>query len=263
MKKLIPLVILLAFAGCTPTITPEQEQEPQEEVAPVEETVVEEAREITDADLGVSEKSIEEETEHYTIYVVYPETIGATKLNQVIEDHVQETIDFFKAEVEETLPYLEDLEDIGKSSLYITYEIHTLSTKLASIQFGNSHYSAGAAHPNFYTSVLNYDMQENKEIELVDLFVEDSEYLVTLSDYVIPELADQMMIDFEYTDLEWITQGAAPEEVNYSAFVFNTDGLWFTFDPYIVGPYAIGPQYITVPYTLVDDILNDYANGLL
>lgn len=256
MKKIIPIAVLLVFAGCTPTVTPEIVPEEQEEIEVIE------IQEVTQADLNVSTKTIEEETDSYILSVEYPETAGAVKLNERIKEQVQETIDYFKNDVEETLPYLEDMEDMGKSSLYIDYEIHTLTPKLASIQFGNSQYSAGAAHPNFYTSVFNYDIERDQEIELKNLFNEDSEYLEVLSDYVIAALEQQMMDEFEYTDPEWIAQGAGPKEVNYSTFAINIDGLWFTFDPYIVGPYAIGPQYIGVPYEEIEDILSDYANEL-
>jgi hypothetical protein len=253
MKKFIPLLILFTFAGCTPVTTSIEEKiEPEETVVPI------------DKDLAVSEAKIEEEAEFYVIDVTYPVISGADKLNQEIEDNVQGSIDFFKIEVEENMPYFEEMEgEFGKSSLYVTYEIHTLNPKLASIQFGNSDYTAGAAHPAFYTSVLNYDIKENKEIEISDLFIEDSDYLTILSDSIIQKLSEQMLADFEYADTDWIESGAAPEEIDYAAFVFDADGLFFTFDPYIVGPYAIGPQNVTVPYDEIGEIINDYAKGLL
>ena len=128
---------------------------------------------------------------------------------------------------------------------------------LISIEFTVGSYSAGAAHPNSYTEVVNFDLKNGKLLKLADLFLPGSKYVQTLATYCIQALkkqareqgADAMLDD------DWIQKGAAPELTNYDNWTITKKGLGITFDPYQVGPYAAGPQHVLAPYSALKEII--------
>jgi hypothetical protein len=140
------------------------------------------------------------------------------------------------------------------SDITIGYEVALAKDDLIGIEFTVSSYSAGAAHPNSYTEVVNFDLKNGKALKLADLFQPNSKYLRTLSGYCIQELKKQQGTDGMLDD-DWVQKGAAPELTNYDNWTIAKKGLGITFDPYQVGPYAAGPQHVLVPYSALKDII--------
>jgi len=135
----------------------------------------------------------------------------------------------------------------NQSILDIQYQVMYFERGVISIYFDISLYMSGAAHPNGFSVVLNYDLVEGARINLVDLFLSGSDYLQTLSDYCKTNLASQGRLEFP--------DGALPNEVNYKSWNITPTGLMITFDPYQVGPYAMGFQVVDVPYADLSSIL--------
>src|SRR5258705_11939758 len=81
-------------------------------------------------------------------------------------------------------------ESLG-SDITVNYEVALAKDDLIAIAFTVSSYSAGAAHPNSYTEVVNFDLKNGKPIKLAELFQPGSKYLQTLSTYCIQELKKQ------------------------------------------------------------------------
>jgi hypothetical protein len=125
---------------------------------------------------------------------------------------------------------------------------------LISIAFTISSYSAGAAHPNSYTEVVNFDLKNGKLLRLADLFVPGSKYLQAISAYCIQELKKQAN-EQGMSDDDWIKKGAGPNPANYKNWTITKKGLEITFDPYQVAAYAAGPQQVTVPYSTLKEII--------
>ena len=92
-----------------------------------------------------------------------------------------------------------------------------------------------------------------KQLKLSDLFKPGAKYLQAIADYSIAGLKKQ-------TDkgliAEEIEKGAAPQTKNYERWNIMKTGIGITFDAYQVGPYAAGPQFVTVPYSVLKDIIN-------
>jgi hypothetical protein len=256
MKNSLLIVLVLSFSflfsGCdlTKTETKNSVKEMREELA----------KNVLSFEADV----YSDETPKYIIDVKYPEIKYSDfkfekygkAINDEISAHIKDKIDYFISEVEAWGSTKEDIEMTMKSGLYTSYEITTLNPKLISIRFDNSIYHAGAAHPDTYTTVLNYDVENDNEIIIADVFKADSGWEQALSDYIVPELNEKLITDFEFDDSEWVLKGAGPKHENFTVFTFSDDGITFTWDLYIVAPYAAGPQSIFVPYSEIEEYLS-------
>jgi hypothetical protein len=123
-----------------------------------------------------------------------------------------------------------------------------------SVEFKVGSYYQGAAHPNSYSEVINYDLKNGKQLKLGDLFKPGAKYLQAIAMYCIADLKKQGK-DKGLTDEE-IEKGAAASPKNYQSWTITKKGLGINFDSYQVGPYAAGPQFVTVPYSTVKDLVN-------
>jgi len=211
--------------------------------------------------LKFSPKAIIEEDKKlkYLVEVQYPVISGINnaesqkKLNLLIAAAAFQEIDKFKASItgwNEEEPDLEVFE--GSSSLYMDYQIVGANQQFVSLKLNFSVYFAGAVHPNPSFMTINYDLQNNKMIQLAELFEPSEDYLGKISNYCINDLITQS----EFSDEEWIKGGASRSLKNYQHFNLSKQGIVFTFDVYQVAPYAVGPQEVTIPYSVLRPILN-------
>jgi hypothetical protein len=203
----------------------------------------------------------------YEVDAAYPQLTGSTdpnyeKFNRATRALITRKVSDFKQEM---TPSAEDaetpetanpaLEESTSSDINIRYAIVLAKDDLFSTEFTVSSYSAGAAHPNSYTEVVNFDLKNGKQLKLADLFAPGSKYLQVIATYCIQELKKQAKGVDATLDNDWIQKGAAPELTNYDNWTVRKKGLGITFDPYQVGPYAAGPQNVLVPYASLKEII--------
>ena len=203
----------------------------------------------------------------YEITAAYPQLTGVTnpnyeKFNQLVRGLVSRKASDFRREM---TPSAEDevatdenpvADESSGSDININYEVALAKDDLIALQFTIGSYSAGAAHPNSYTEVVNFDLKNGKSLRLADLFQPGSKYLQTLSNFCIEELKKQAKAQGDYAsfDEDWIKRGAAAELTNYDNWTITKKGLGITFDPYQVASYAAGPQNVVVPYSALKEI---------
>ncbi len=193
----------------------------------------------------------------YEISAQYPQLSGGNnpnfeKFNQAARGFVTTKVGLFKKEMA-----LEDGEEprpegsMG-SDLTIGYTVVLAQDDLISIKYDVGTYYQGAAHPNSYSDVINYDLKNGKQLKLNDLFKPGAKYLQALSTYSIADLKKQGK------DLlpEQIESGASPKADNYQSWNIGKTGLGINFDAYQVGPYAAGPQFVHVPYSNLKELIN-------
>ena len=204
----------------------------------------------------------------YEVSAAYPQLIGETdpnydRFNQTVRSLISRKVSDFKKEM---TPSAEDelapdenpvIDDSLGSDITVNYELALAKDDLIAIQFTVSSYSAGAAHPNSYTEVVNFDLKNGKLLKLADLFLPGSKYLETLSNFCIQELKKQAKAQGDYAamDDDWIKRGAGAELTNYDNWTITKKGMGITFDPYQVAAYAAGPQNVLVPYSAVKEII--------
>ncbi len=209
--------------------------------------------------LRVVTKEINEadKNKKYTIDAKYPELTGAAnpnaeKFNQEVRSLVTKEVQGFKKDAQEMSE--EDMPDTETGSyLDLGYDLTLAKDELVSVAFGVSTYSRGAAHPNHYTVVFNYDLRSGTKLKLSDLFNPGSGYLQNISRYSIDDLKRQAGKDGY--DEEWFETGAGAKEENYENWNISKKGLAITFDPYQVASYAEGPKNVVVPYASLKEVI--------
>ena len=217
---------------------------------------------IFSGDVDITSKQIKESNKKlmYEIAAQYPQLTGGNnpnfeKFNQVARAAVTKEVTEFRKEMtpqqgEET-PRPEG--SMG-SSLTLSYDVALAQDDLISVQFEVGSYYQGAAHPNSYMEVLNYDLKNGKLLSLSDLFKPGTKFLQAIATYCIADLKkqgkDKGLVDEE------IEKGAAANAKNYQSWSIMRRGLGINFDSYQVGPYAAGPQFVLVPYSTLKDLIN-------
>lgn len=197
----------------------------------------------------IFQKTLKEEGEDpkYTVEVNYPFIDGMEGFNQA-SWAIAERITAAFMENLATYPVTTDPNLMSYSSVSMDYTVLDNTPEVISVYFQISEYYSGAAHPLPFSSVLNYDVRNQKVLALSDLFQPDKDYLNLISAFVINELSGEEKFTF--------LEGALPEAKNYQNWNLTPDGLHITFDPYQVAPYAAGFISVDVP----TDVLIGFAN---
>lgn len=190
----------------------------------------------------------------YTIEFTAPRLEGvnsyaADRFNEEVRGIREEAIENFKPGSVDEEPVLEG----APSFLNVGYTVEKAGDDVISILFKIHWYFSGAAHPNYNTRGLNFDMRTGRSLALSDLFLPGAGYLEAISDYCIEDLKERDAVLWE--------DGARPEAENFKSWNIREGGLFITFDPYQVNCYAAGPQEVLVPYLKLKEII-DY-NGPL
>jgi Protein of unknown function (DUF3298)/Deacetylase PdaC len=212
-----------------------------------------------------TEASIQEETTKqegtstapYKIDVVYPVAagtqIGITGLNTELKKFATDAVDSFKADATTISLYPDEPE--FQSALGVKYSIAIATPTLVSVRFDAYQYSAGAAHPISIAYGVTYDLVGNRKLALADLFMKNSSYLQTISDYSIASLKDTFKEEGDSLDSS-IEEGASPKQENFEAFIVTPTGLDIIFNPYQVGPYVIGAPEVTIPFDSLKSVID-------
>ena len=173
----------------------------------------------------------------------------AAAFNQAVETLVLTEKSSFTGNIEQTKDDLAELsQTFGYNSMYLEYYPTTTEHGIVSIHFTVSNYIMGAAHPFSYSTTLNYDLAEERSLELDELFLPSSEYLGPLAAQCIKIISETGYLDFP--------DGAAPEPDNYRNWNITPDGILISFDPYQIAPYAVGPQQALVPYAALQSMID-------
>jgi len=193
---------------------------------------------------------------NYTIEIMYP-YVGAVENGQVnieISNFVDGIISKFKEVVGKPDAWQ------GGNSLKVFYDPLEVNNDFVSIRFETSEYTGGA-NPGSVSYGFNYDLKRNKMILLSDLLDSSKNYINAISDRSIQYLLKANK-DNQFSDENWIKEGAAPEEENFSVFTFDKEAIVFHFNEGSVAPYSSGRQEVVFPFSLLKDILrNDAVSG--
>jgi hypothetical protein len=195
----------------------------------------------------------------YEIDARYPQLTGGSnpnfeKFNQAVRASVTKKVTSFKKDMEPEDKEEPRPEGSMGSDLNVSYDVALAQDDLISIEFSVGSYYQGAAHPNTFTEVVNYDLKNGKQLKLADLFKPGSKYLQSIASYCIADLKKQAK-DKGLLDQE-IVNGASASAKNYQSWTITKKGLGINFDAYQVGPYAAGPQFVLVPYSALKDVIN-------
>ena len=171
-----------------------------------------------------------------------------TEFKKIARENEQARIDTNKQlPISEQRPARPDANDYWYS-LYVRYSTGIINAQKVSIVFFIDEYSGGA-HGNKSFISYNYDLVQNKEIKLADLFPNEPDYLQRISAYAYADIAKQMQTnnpDME-VDLSWIKTGTEPQLDNFSNFTIGENSITLYIPPYQVAAYAYGDFQVTMP----------------
>jgi hypothetical protein len=213
-------------------------------------------------DVELTAKQIKESNKKlmYEIAAQYPQFSGGSnpnfeKFNQLVRGIVTKEVSQFKKDVQPEEGEERPEGSMG-SDISIGYEVALAQDDLVSVQFDVGSYFQGAAHPNSYTEVVNYDLKNGKQLNLSDLFKPGSKFLQVIATYAIADLKKQSQEKGSELPDDLIQSGAGASAKNYRSWKITRKGLGINFDPYQVGPYAAGAHYVLVPYATLKEVIN-------
>lgn len=169
--------------------------------------------------------------------------------NADLQQITQNEVNIFKKNMQNVIV----IPEVPNSSFDFHYELLSpMGNQIVSLKLSFEGFTSGAAHPYHYTITINYDLEQGKELTLDQLFVPGADYLQPISDYCRTQLATR---DIGFQDI--FTKGVDPLPDNYKNWNISADGLVITFDEYQVAPYAAGPQTVVVPYSALNQVIQN------
>jgi hypothetical protein len=123
------------------------------------------------------------------------------------------------------------------------------SPKAVSVMI-NKYTFAGGAHPNTYTSTLNFDLNTGKTLQLKDL-ITDMNKLKAMAEKKFREVRD-LSPDTDFNDEGYFWEGGFQLPENFS---LDTNGLQFFYNTYEVASYAQGPTEFLLSWKELEGIV--------
>jgi hypothetical protein len=171
---------------------------------------------------------------------------SAEKLNPLLKMAVTEELDGFKKNFTDWDIPPEMANAV--SFMWVRYDAPLITSQIASFRFYVDYYMAGAAHPNHYFKVVNFDLEKGKAVTTKSLFKDLPKALTSLSKLCKASL--------DKPDFPLFEEGLEVKEENFKNWNLTENGLRLSFDPYQVAPYAAGPQEVLIPYSELHSLAN-------
>ncbi|MCL5432629.1 MAG: DUF3298 and DUF4163 domain-containing protein [Patescibacteria group bacterium] len=211
-------------------------------------------------ELSLKVKFVKEETNLYKISAEYPQFDALSKsFNDQIQTFVSEQISEFKKNSDENNKLLQQNATPEELSKF-PQQMYSLSITWSPEQLNNQYISfimrvnafEGGANQRQEIKTFNYDIVNKKEVELLDLFKNDPNYIQQISDFSINYLTEQFrnQPNCPYDSCvpkDMIASGAAPDADNFKNFTFNENFVTFYFPKAQVAPGADGEQKVIMP----------------
>jgi len=206
---------------------------------------------------------LRENTATYSISGGYPSFVNApNKLNEEIISSIQKRVGEFKRISEDnatawraTRRADDPLELPYQFEMKLDYDVAQATEREISVVLTSYEYSGGA-HGMSYTWTVNWDVKNNRAINLADVYGGVSDYLYLVSQSIKPKLVDyiasQVGNPVDDFGMQMIEDGTSPKIENFSAFSLTPTEITFYFQPYQVGPYSLGEPEITLGRPLLD-----------
>lgn len=208
--------------------------------------------------VSVVDQKITDNTKPFKIDITYPQISGQDNFNKKVKDIIDQKIAEFKSNSLENDAAVKKADPVSYAKypreydLNINYKKGQIDENVASVVL-EMYAFEGGAHGGTVFTPINWDVKNQKEIKLADLFPNDPNYLKTVSDFCIKDLGNQISTrmedngQFVKENQQWINDGAGPKADNYSTFLINKDSIVFYFAEYQVAPYAAGDFQVTYP----------------
>ncbi len=195
----------------------------------------------------------------YFISVALGHKYQTTTPKEAVEAYTQKYISDYKNDLEPLLKEDEtNNEDPDAIKAWYSYhkniktDISTYKGNLLTYKVDYDEYTGGA-HGVYMTTYLNFDLNTMMPLRLEDLFVDEYE------EALIDLLWFQLMADNEVEsrqELEEMGYATTGELLPTENFFFTEQGITFHYNVYDFTPYVMGITQITIPYMLMEHLLN-------
>lgn len=211
----------------------------------------------------VTDKTITDDTAPFKIAITYPAIAGNDGFNTEVQKAVNTALTTFKTNSLANGQTMKEINpaDFAKNppeyDLTIGYDKGQIDENIASVMLNVYEFEGGADGDSYFIPV-NYDLKNNKDIALADVFSGKKNYLQEISAYCIADLKKQLTAAMEDNGA-WVAQngseiqdGAGPKASNYQNFLINSDNtitVYFAQDQ--VSFHAAGSFKVVVPDSIV------------
>ncbi len=162
----------------------------------------------------------------------------ASKVNDLLRKKVEKLWESHKSEL---LHVLRQPDGSKISTGYeLTFNINLLSRDFISITF-HERVDTGGAHGNHYAYVFNYDLKEEREMKLKDLFEKGFDYKSLINRIIRGRIGKIPLENF---------RGIKDTD----QFALTRWGLVIIFQPYEYTCFAYGFPVITIPYDMLEGL---------
>ncbi len=136
----------------------------------------------------------------------------------------------------------------GGVEIAVSNAVEAVGDRFISVLFQTFAYAHKAAHPSTTITVIRYDMDQGRRLELEDCF-SSPETALQLMAAAAPGLLQSELesVEKKMGYIPWFTEGFEPTRDNYSAFVLKPDGVEVVFQQYQILPYAFGLRKVFFP----------------
>ncbi len=195
----------------------------------------------------------------YFINACFGEKYAQEQPQSVIKTYVEEYVQEYRHDLEPM--YIEDEKNKENESsvdnwysYYKNIESHIqyYEKNLLIYRIDYNEYTGGA-HGMYSTSFLNIDLSLMRPLCLDDIFI--GEYKEILTDLIWNQLMSENNVS-SHEELEDLGFGSTGEIAPTENFYLSTEGITFYYNVYDIAPYAMGPIKITIPYPMIEEILN-------
>ncbi|MBI4853976.1 MAG: DUF4163 domain-containing protein [Acidobacteria bacterium] len=201
--------------------------------------------------IKILDKELREDNKknNFEFNAVYPQFEGSeeaevVKLNQKITNTIEKMYREFKKNALDLGEEEDSNESVGGSYSDIVYSFDLVNKDMVSIRFSLNDYYAGTAHPNSQVINFNYGIKANKELQLEDLFLKDSNYVSKIN-----SLCQKASKGKDY---EIFFNDENPKE-NLANWTVSPKGIFFHFGvAHVFGDIAT----IFIPYKEISDLID-------
>lgn len=193
----------------------------------------------------VRQESVNDSGRGYKITATYPVTESESVTNY-FRTFVDDAVTQFKQDT----AWVADIENPEANSVSLEIDY----TRVKGAQADNYIFQiatyTGGAHGLEATKTFTF-LPDGAPVTVAMLFTNGVEGLKTVAPLVQKQLKNR-----EFSEDNWITEGAAPIEQNYQNFTITDNAVTFIFDPYQVAAYAVGVQKVVIPVSAFAKIAN-------
>lgn len=167
-----------------------------------------------------------------------------------VEDRMSSFLDEYKEHKKEMLEF-----QLPSSNWVFEMQMDVLLNRPSLISFRVHKLEfTGGAHANTWTSYVTVDLRTGEALDLQALFVDDfKEKLLEISENAFKRTVN---LDLDTNLIETHYEFSAGEFMLPPNFSVGTQGLYFYYNPYDLGPFALGAISFEIPYKEILSIVD-------